>query len=256
MSSYTRYPSLAGKTVLITGGASGIGEAIVRAFAVNQAKVAFIDNQREPGEKLAAAIAAETGQAPLFLHCDLLDIAAVRAAIARARAELGPVAVLVNNAANDLRQKFEQVTVEQFDWMMGVNLRHVYFAAQAVVPHMRELGGGSIVNLSSIAWMIGIEDLEAYSAGKAAVLGFTKSLARELGSARIRVNAIAPGLVLTEKQRKLWYSNDDDLKQFLATQCLPDPIQPREIARMALFLAADDSQMITKQCFLVDAGKY
>ena len=256
MSPYTRYSSLEGKTVLITGGASGIGEAIVRAFAVNQARVAFIDNQREIGEKLAATLGAETGTAPLFLHCDLLDIAAVRAAVAQTRAKLGPVGVLVNNAANDLRQKFEKVTVEEFDWMMGVNMRHVYFAAQAVVPHMRELGGGSIVNFSSIAWMLGIEDLEAYSAGKAAVLGFTKSLARELGSARIRVNAIAPGLVLTEKQRRMWFSNDDDLKKFLSTQCIPEPIQPQEIARMALFLAADDSQMITKQCFLVDAGKY
>jgi NAD(P)-dependent dehydrogenase (short-subunit alcohol dehydrogenase family) len=256
MTNYTRYPSLAGKTVIITGGASGIGEEIVRAFAANQARVAFLDLERDLGEKLARAIESEGAAKPLFLPCDLLDVASVRAALARARSELGPASALINNAANDLRQKFEEVTPEQFDWMMRVNVGHVFFASQAVVPQMRELGSGSIVNLSSIAWMLGVVSLEAYSAGKAAVLGFTKSLARELGPDRIRVNAIAPGLVLTEKQRRLWFADDEKLRKHLATQCIPEAIQPREIARMALFLASDDSQMITKQCFLVDAGTH
>jgi NAD(P)-dependent dehydrogenase (short-subunit alcohol dehydrogenase family) len=256
MTPYTRYASLEGRTVIVTGGASGIGEEIVRAFAANKSKVAFLDLDRDLGEKVARAIEKETGTPVLFLHCDLLDIAAVQAAIARVKAELGPVSVLVNNAANDLRQPFEKVTVAQFDWMMGVNFRHVYFAAQAVVPHMRELGGGSIINFTSIAWMLGIKDLEAYSAGKAAVLGFTKSLARDLGPEHIRVNAISPGLILTEKQRKLWFFDDETLNKHLATQCIPEPIQPKEIARMVLFLGSDDSQMITKQCFWVDAGTY
>ena len=181
-------------------------------------------------------------------------MAALRAALARVRDELGPAAVLVNNAANDLRQTFGEVTPDQFDWMMAVNLRHVYFACQAVVPQMIELGHGSIVNMSSVAWMFGVPDLEAYTAAKAAVVGLTNSLARQYGQHRIRVNAIAPGLVLTEKQRRLWFHDDAKLAAAVARQSLPEIIQPADIARLALFLASDDSRMITKQTIAVNGG--
>jgi len=252
--SFTRYDSLADRVVIVTGGASGIGEVIVRAFADNGARVAFLDLQEDAGKALAQALEGTARHAPLFVACDLADIAALRAALARVRRELGPAAVLVNNAANDQRQTFLDVTPEQFDWTIAVNLRHVYFAAQTVVPQMIELGCGSIVNMSSIAWVTGAPDLQAYSAAKAAITGLTSSLATELGKHRIRVNAIAPGLVLTEKQRRLWFQDDKVLAAVVGRQALPDIIEPADIARLALFLAADDSRMITKQTWSVNGG--
>ncbi len=247
---YTQYASLKDKTVIITGGASGIGEAFVRAFAHNGARVAFLDLQRDVGEALAKDVGAR------FVACDLTDVAALQRALGEVQQALGPAAVLVNNAANDQRQEFEQVTEKDFDWMIAVNLRHVYFAAQAVVPQMRARGGGSIINMSSVAWMRGIEALEAYTAAKAAIVGFTNSLAQRVGRDRIRVNAIAPGMVLTDRQLKLWFQDESKIAAGLARQCLPDRLLPPEIANMALFLAADDSRMVTKQCFSVNAGIY
>jgi NAD(P)-dependent dehydrogenase (short-subunit alcohol dehydrogenase family) len=248
--SYTQYPSLKDKVVIVTGGASGIGEAFVRAFAENGARVAFLDLQQDVGEALARDVGAR------FVPCDLTHVEALRAALDQIHRQLGPAAVLVNNAANDQRQDFLAVTEKEFDWMIAVNLRHVYFAAQAVVPQMRARGGGSIINMSSVAWMRGIEDLEAYTAGKAAIVGFTNSLAQRVGRDRIRVNAIAPGMVLTERQLKLWFQDESKIAAGLARQCLPDRLLPPEIANMALFLGADDSRMITKQCFSVNAGIY
>lgn len=253
---FTRYASLVGRSVIVTGGASGIGEAIVRGFAANGAHVTFLDIQRPAGEALADSIAAGGDPKPLFVECDLLDIAAVKAAVARAKSAHGPVTALVNNAANDLRQPFGEVTVEQFDWMIGVNLRHAFFAAQAVVAQMKEAGFGSIINMTSNAWMRGVVDLEAYSAAKAAMLGLANSLARDFGRDRIRVNSIAPGLILTEKQRTMWFSDDAKLAQYLQAQCIPEAIPPEEVAHLALFLAADDSRMITKQCFIINGGNY
>jgi D-xylose 1-dehydrogenase len=249
---FTRYDSLKGRTVVVTGGASGIGEAFVRAFAANGARVAFLDLQADVGEALAAAVGG--AEPPLFVRCDLTDVAALRQALDSLRAALGPAAVLVNNAANDQRLSFEAVSPAEFDWMMAVNLRHVFFAAQAVVPQMRELGYGSIINMSSVAWMRGIPDLEGYAAAKAAIVGFTNSLARRVGPDRIRVNAIAPGMVLTERQRRLWFNDASQIEAGRARQCLPDLLGPDDIATMALFLAADDSRLITKQCFSVNAG--
>lgn len=162
--------------------------------------------------------------------------------------------MLVNNAANDQRQHFAEVTPEQFDWMMGVNLRHVFFAAQAVVPAMRGAGGGLIVNMSSVAWMGGGRDLQAYSAAKAAVVGFTNSLARDVGPHRIRVNAVAPGMVITERQRRLWYPDEQGIEAVRSRQSLPDAITPADIADTVLFLASDASRMITKQCISVNGG--
>ena len=250
----TSYAGLAGRVVLITGGASGIGAAFVRAFAGQQARVAFLDIDAAAGEALVQEVAAASGSAPLFLACDLLDIDALRGAMAQVRIALGDAAVLVNNAANDQRQVLSEVTPEQFDWMIGVNLKHVFFAAQAVVPQMQARGGGSIINMSSVAWMRGAPALPAYAAAKAAIVGFTNSLARLVGPDRIRVNAIAPGMVITERQRQLWYPDEQKIEELRSRQAIPDAVTPDDIASLALFLASDESQRITRQCFQVDAG--
>ncbi len=195
---FARYPSLADRTALITGGATGIGAAMVDAFARSGARVAFLDVQEAPSRALVERL-GDAAHRPLFLACDLRDVASLRQAVERVRAELGPVAVLVNNAANDERHDLDAVTPGYWDESMAVNLRHQFFAAQAVRPQMRERGGGSIVNMSSIAWMGGGTRMIAYSSAKAAVVGLTRSLAEELGPENIRVNAIAPGAVITER---------------------------------------------------------
>jgi NAD(P)-dependent dehydrogenase (short-subunit alcohol dehydrogenase family) len=249
---FARYPSLVDRVVLVTGGGTGIGAAIVEALARNGAHVAFIDIQDEPAQALVERL-AKARHRPRFLHGDLTDIAALRAAVATVRAEIGPVAVLVNNAANDDRHVLDEVTPDYWDAALNVNLRHQFFAAQAVRPHMRELGAGSIVNFSSIAWMFGGADFVAYSTAKAGVIGLTNSLARAFGPDNIRVNAIAPGAVVTERQLRLWYTEKDAdglaKRQLIQRRLLPD-----DIARAVLFLSADDSRMITKQCLVVDAG--
>jgi len=250
----TIYSSLAGRVVLITGGAGGIGAAFVRAFAAQKARVAFLDVDADAGAALVREVSDTCGAAPLFVPCDLLDIAALRGAIADVHAALGNAAVLVNNAANDQRQVLTEVTPEEFDWAIGVNLKHVFFAAQAVVPQMQAGGGGSIINMSSIAWMRGAPALPVYAAAKAAIVGFTNSLARTVGPDRIRVNAIAPGMVITERQRRLWYKDERQIAEVRARQIIPDAVTPEDVARMALFLASDESLRITRQCFLVDAG--
>jgi NAD(P)-dependent dehydrogenase (short-subunit alcohol dehydrogenase family) len=250
----TNYAGLAGRVVLITGGASGIGAAFVRAFAAQGARVAFLDVDADAGQTLAREVASSSGAAPLFVPCDLLDIDALRAAMAQVRTSLGDAAVLVNNAANDQRQVLSEVTPAEFDWMIGVNLKHVFFAAQAIVPEMQARGGGSIINMSSVAWMRGAPALPAYAAAKAAIVGFTNSLARLVGPDRIRVNAIAPGMVITERQRRLWYPDEQKIAEFRSRQAIPDAVMPDDIARMALFLASDESQRITRQCFQVDGG--
>jgi len=252
--SFTRYASLEDKVVLISGGASGIGEAFVRAFAGNSARVAFLDLQQEVGTALAGELAGSK-HAPLFLRCDLTDTAALKAALAEVRQKLGPASVLINNAANDQRQRFADVTPDELDRTISVNFRHVYFACQAVIPQMIERGGGSIVNMSSMAWVAGAPNLAAYASAKAAIVGLTHSLAREMGPHRIRVNAIAPGLVLTEKQQRLWYPTEEKVAEMVRMQFLPEIIQPADIASLALFLAADDSRMITKQTFAVNGGR-
>ncbi|RBP13785.1 NAD(P)-dependent dehydrogenase (short-subunit alcohol dehydrogenase family) [Roseiarcus fermentans] len=249
---YARYPSLLDKVVFITGGGSGIGAAMVEAFVVQKANVAFVDVQVEPSRALAARLAA-SGQAPLFIPCDLTDLNALEAAMEEARQRLGPISVLINNAANDQRQDADEVSEEDWDRTMAVNLKHQFFAAQIARRSMREIGGGAIVNFSSSAWMIGVNGLSVYATAKAAVVGLTKSLAREFGPDNIRVNAIAPGAVITERQRRLWM-NEQDIADYRARQCLKRSLVAEDVARMALFLSADDSAMITKQCFLVDGG--
>jgi NAD(P)-dependent dehydrogenase (short-subunit alcohol dehydrogenase family) len=249
---FAAYPSLEGRVVFVTGGATGIGSAIVRAFASNGSKVAFVDIQADAAEALVAEL-GEAGHAPLFLACDLLDIAALRGAIEETRRRLGPVAVLVNNAANDDRRELDEVTPEYWDQSMNVNLRHQFFAAQAVRPQMRELGFGSIINFSSIAWMSGAVRLVAYATAKSAVLGLTRNLGREFGPDNIRVNAVAPGAVVTERQLRLWHT-PEDVDRTAERQAIRRRLLPEDIARTVLFLAADDSDMITKQCLVVDGG--
>ncbi|MGX4771594.1 SDR family NAD(P)-dependent oxidoreductase [Bradyrhizobium guangdongense] len=250
----TSYAGLRDRVVVITGGASGIGAAFVRAFAAQGSRVAFLDIDTGAGEALAQEVTKTSGTAPLFVRCDLLDIDALRVALTEVRASLGDAAVLVNNAANDQRQVLADVTPEDFDWMIGVNLKHVFFAAQAVVPQMQARGGGSIINMSSVAWMRGAPALPVYAAAKAAIVGFTNSLGRKFGADRIRVNAIAPGMVITERQRKLWYPDERQIAEMRTRQAIPDAVTPEDIADMALYLASDASRRVTCQCFRVDGG--
>ena len=221
---------------------------MVRAFAANRARVAFVDVQREAGE----ALAAEHG--PLFLHCDITDVSALQQAIAEAADRLGPIGVLVNNAANDDRRPLDDITVDYWDASQAINLRPHFFAAQAVRPQMRQLGGGSIINFSSIAWRGGADAMAPYATAKAAVLGLTRALARGFGTDNIRVNAIEPGAVMTERQRELWYRSEESVRSIVDRQAIRRVLLGEDIARTALFLAADDSNMITKQSLIVDAG--
>jgi NAD(P)-dependent dehydrogenase (short-subunit alcohol dehydrogenase family) len=246
------YPSLAGRTVFVSGGATGIGADIVRAFGRNRARVAFVDVQRVEGEATAATVKKEGGTA-LFLKCDVTDIVALQDAIAETRAKLGPVAVLVNNAANDERHAVADVTADYWDHAQNVNLRHHFFASQAVHPQMRELKFGSIINLSSIAWR-GAAEMPAYAAAKAGIIGLTHALARAFGADNIRVNALEPGAVMTDRQRRLWYKTPESVDAIVQRQSLKTTLIGEDIARMALFLGADDSRMITKQSIVVDAG--
>ena len=248
-----RYPSLEGRAVFITGGGSGIGEGLVEHFCAQGAKVTFVDIAEAPSQALVQKISARGHPAPDFIHCDLRNVEALRAAIATARDRHGPIRVLCNNAGNDDRHWTKDVTVDYWDDRMAVNLRHQFFAAQAVRDQMREAGGGSIVNFGSITWMVGDADCPAYVTAKAAVTGMTRALAREFGPEKIRVNCLLPGWVMTERQMKLWLTPQGE-RQIDERQCLRDRLYPADIARMALFLAADDSRMCTSQNFIVDGG--
>lgn len=252
-SPYARYPSLAGRVVLVTGGASGIGASIVAHFVAQDAKVAFLDLDQDAGDTLALTLAGHGPHDPLFIACDLCDIVALQAAIERVRSHFGPIGVLVNNAANDRRHDMDSVTVASWDAGIAVNLRHQFFAAQAVAPDMRALRGGSIINLGSISWMIKQGGMPAYTTSKSAIQGLTRSLARDLGPHGIRVNTLVPGWVMTEKQLHMWV-NETASRQIDENQCLPTRLESADIARMALFLAADDSRMCTAQDFIVDGG--
>jgi NAD(P)-dependent dehydrogenase (short-subunit alcohol dehydrogenase family) len=247
------YPSLDGRTVLITGGATGIGAALVRAFARQQSRVAFLDRDSEAAGRLGDALRAAGLPPAEFEPCDLRDITALRAAVRRVEARCGPVRVLVNNAGNDDRHELDAVEPEYWDERMAVNLRHYFFAAQAVHAGMAQAGGGAVVNLGSIAWRLGLTRLAAYSTAKAGILGLTKALAAEFGPERIRVNCIEPGSVRTERQIAHWLTPEFEA-EVAAGQCLPGRIEPDDVAKLALFLAADDSRMCTGQAFLVDAG--
>lgn len=247
------YPSLAGRVVFVTGGGSGIGAAIVEAFARQNAKVAFVDVD----EKASAIVQSNVAGAAAgcyFERCDVRDIEALRRSIDNARRALGPITILVNNAARDDRHATEEVTPEYWDERFAVNLKHQFFAAQAVLPDMKEAQRGSIINFGSVSWMVGQDGMVAYTACKSAVLGLTRSLARDFGPYNIRVNAVAPGWILTERQRKLWLTPEKraDLMQ---AQCLKRELGGDDIARVVLFLASDEAGAITSQQLVVDAGR-
>jgi len=248
------YPSLSGRSVLVTGGGSGIGAQIVRRFLGQGSRVAFIDIDRAASEALLAAFAAEGLERPLFIPCDLRDIAALRQAVQQAASGNGPITVLVNNAARDDRHAWDSVTPDYWDDRFAVNLRHQFFAAQAVQPMMKEAGGGSIINMGSISWMTGQGGMAAYTAAKSAVLGLTRSLARDWGPDNIRVNSIAPGWIITERQERLWLTPDGE-RELMAHQCLKRRLVEDDVARFVLFLASDDAAAMTAQSYLVDGGR-
>ncbi|MEW4449448.1 SDR family oxidoreductase [Qipengyuania sp. JC766] len=245
------YLSLAGKRVLVSGGGSGIGEGIVEAFALQGARVAFVDIQEDRGAEVASRLSMADFP-PVFQACDVTDCDDYAATIAALIERLGGCDILVNNAASDDRHSVSDVTPAYWDERMAVNLKHQFFAAKAVVPSMREAGGGSIVNLGSISWHLGLEDLVLYQTAKAAIEGLTRSLARELGGDNIRVNTIIPGNVQTPRQMQ-WYSPAGEA-EIVAAQCLDGRIQPVDIAAMALFLASDDARFCTAHNYWVDAG--
>ncbi len=253
MTRWATYPSLEGRSVFITGGGSGIGAAIVEAFAAQRAKVAFCDIDERCSGELIEALGAQGHARPFFTRCDVRDIAQLRAAIAAAAEANGPITVLVNNAARDDRHAFETVTPDYWDERMAVNLKHQFFAAQAVYPMMQAAGGGSIVNFGSTSWMIGQGGMPAYTTAKSAVAGLTRSLARDFGPANIRVNCIAPGWIMTERQKTMWLTPESEA-ELLKRQCLKRQLQPAEMARIVLFLASDDSSAMTNQTYIADGG--
>jgi NAD(P)-dependent dehydrogenase (short-subunit alcohol dehydrogenase family) len=249
---YASYPSLRDRAVLITGGGSGIGACMVEQFARQGSKVGFLDILSDGSERLVQDLSACTHK-PLFIRCDLTDIAALRSAAEEIEARLGAVRVLVNNAANDDRHNYRDVTPEYWDRCMAVNLRHYFFAMQAVSQHMAEAGGGSIINLSSISWMIPSTNQPGYVTAKAAIIGLTRTMAHELAPGNIRVNSVLPGAIVTERQKRLWLTPEYTAK-ILAAQAIKRSLVPEDVARLVLFLAADDSAAITNQSYVVDGG--
>lgn len=248
------YPSLRRKNVLITGGASGIGANLVEAFCRQQARVAFIDIREDAARDLVGMLSdIPDCEPPVFYHCNLLDIPSVQRTIARARDELGLIGVLINNAANDARHDFRQVTVDYWDERIAVNLRHHFFSAQAVYPHMKALGGGSIINLGSMSWYATQGGMPGYTSSKAAIEGLTRGLARDMGGDNIRVNTLVPGWVMTERQLAM-LAREKSAKSIIENQCLKKSVMPEDISAMALFLASDDSRLCTAQHFIVDGG--
>ena len=244
------YPSLAGRTAFVSGGGSGIGAVIVERLAQQGCKVAFCDVSDAPSQTLVANLAP----APVRYHpCDVRDIAALRAVLAATEREWGAITVLVNNASRDDRHAIADVTPEYWDDAVAVNLRHHFFAAQAVAPGMARAGGGSIVNLGSVSWMRGTTGMVAYVTAKAAIHGLTRTLARELGPRNIRVNSVVPGAIDTPRQRALWITPETE-REFLAQQCLKFRLNEDDVARGVLFLASDEARGITGHNLIIDAG--
>ena len=245
------YPDLKGASVFITGGGSGIGAALTEGFLRQGAKVAFV--QRSDATAFVDDMEASTGNRPLFLPCDITDIAALQGAIAQAVAAHGALDVLVNNAANDKRHTIEEVTEDFWDWSQSINLKAYFFACQAAAKHMKENGKGAIINFSSISYMMGNSGYPAYTTANGGITAMTRSLAREFGPDRIRVNALAPGWVLTQKQKDLWVT-PEGLAAHLDRQCLKDTLAPEDIVGGTLFLASDSAKMMTGQVLVIDGG--
>jgi NAD(P)-dependent dehydrogenase (short-subunit alcohol dehydrogenase family) len=245
------YPDLKGASVFITGGGSGIGAALTEGFLRQGAKVAFV--QRSDASAFVAEMTEKTGNTPLFLPCDITDVARLRACVDEAAAAHGPVTVLVNNAANDKRHTAEEVTEEFWDWSQAINLKSYFFACQAVAPGMRAAGGGSIINTTSISYMMGNAGYPAYTTANSGINGMTRSLAREFGPDNIRVNALAPGWVLTEKQLQMW-TTPEALAEHMNRMCLKRHLAPEDIVGPMLFLASRTSGAMTGQALVIDGG--
>jgi D-xylose 1-dehydrogenase len=245
------YPSLKDRTVLVTGGASGIGEAIVRRFVGQGSRVGFVDIDAKASTRLLASLPEHAGVH--FEHADLRDIDALRRAVAGIRETLGPITILVNNAARDDRHAIEDVTPEFWDERIAVNLKHQFFSAQAVAPDMIQAGGGSIVNIGSVSWVIGQGNMPCYTTAKSAVQGLTRALARDLGPNNVRVNSILPGWIMTQRQQEMWLTAEGEA-ELMQRQCLKRKLMPDDIARVVLFFAADDSGACTNQSYIVDGG--
>lgn len=249
-----QYPSLVNKVVFITGGGSGIGATLVAAFVAQGAKVAFVDILQQASQALVQQLLQQYPQGQVYFYpCDITDIPALQAVVAQVELALGPVTVLLNNAASDTRHNFQDVTPEYWDQRLNVNLRHQFFAIQAVFAQMKAAGGGSIINFGSMSWHEGQGGMPGYTTSKAAVLGLTRGLARDLGPYQIRVNTLTPGWVMTERQLSQWVT-PETAKDIEKNQCLKQQLLPEDIAAMALFLASDDSKLCTAQNFIVDGG--
>ncbi|WP_020654502.1 SDR family NAD(P)-dependent oxidoreductase [Massilia niastensis] len=253
MKQLATYPSLQGKRVFVTGGGSGIGEAIVQAFVEQGAVVAFVDIAKQASEELCARLGAAGHRAPVFRYCDITDIPALQRTMAELAEQLGDFDVLVNNAANDQRHDIENVSLDYWNERIAINQRPMFFTCQAVLPGMKKKGGGSIINFSSMSWHAKGAGYPVYATTKAAVIGLTRSLARDLGPFNVRVNTVTPGWVMTQRQIDLWV-NEEAEAEIKKAQCLPGKLMPEDIAQMVLFLGADDSRMCTAQDFVVDAG--
>jgi NAD(P)-dependent dehydrogenase (short-subunit alcohol dehydrogenase family) len=250
---FASYPSLRGRVAVVSGGASGIGEKIVEEFARQGSQVAFLDIQEQAARALCRKIDSSGCAAPAFYHCDVTDIDATEACMQAILRRFETVDVLVNNAGNDTRHSIAEVTPEYWDRAMALNLKHQFFLTQAVIPAMRKAGRGSIINLSSISWVIPSVGMPVYITAKAAIVGLSRTLAHELGGDQIRVNCVMPGAILTERQRQLWFT-DAYKQEILSRQALKRMILPEEVARLVLFLAADDSDAITGQSYVIDGG--
>ena len=252
-SNFATYPSLRERVVLITGGASGIGEALVTAFVGQHARVAFLDLQAAAGAALVTRLAPMASHPPVFFGCDLTDISALERTVAQVIRDFGKVDVLVNNAGNDTRHTIEEVTSATWDQSIAINLKHQFFTTQSVIPSMRSQGAGSIINMSSIGWVIPSTRVPVYVTAKAGIVGMTRTLAHELGGDNIRVNCVMPGAIQTERQKRLWLT-EEYKAEILRAQALKRLIEPEEVARLVLFLASDDSAAITSQSYIIDGG--
>jgi NAD(P)-dependent dehydrogenase (short-subunit alcohol dehydrogenase family) len=250
---FATYPSLVDRVVVVTGGATGIGESIIEAFAEQQARTVFLDIEDAAAEQLIQRLGSSGYSTPAYHHCDLADTDALQQTIGRVIQQFGTVDILVNNAANDMRHSIEEVTSFSWDRSMAINLKPQFFMAQGVIPAMRKAKRGSIINMSSIGWLIPSTRMPAYVTAKAAIVGLTRTLAHELGADNIRVNCVLPGAILTQRQKRLWFTPAYEA-EILASQAIKRMIHPEEVARLVLFLAADDSSAITNQSYIIDGG--
>ena len=253
MNEIASYPSLENKVVIITGGASGIGESIVEQFVIQKSKVAFIDIDEKLAKNLIERINNKYNTKPLFIKCDLKNISELKDSIQQVKQDLGPISILINNAANDERHNIDDVTSEYWDDRMNINLKHYFFAIQSVYKDMKKLGKGTIVNIGSFSWMKGQGGMPGYTTAKSAIMGLTRTLARDLGIHNIRVNCIVPGWIITERQKKLWLSPEIEKEQ-LEKQCIKRMLVPEDIAKAVLFFASDQSSGCTAQNYVIDGG--